>query len=201
MKENLRTTKYADGTMIAEGKTSASTTTGYWYYPNNNADNKSSFGLLYNWKAVMRNESSSSEAPSGVQGICPNGWHVPSYREWFQLETYLSTQSEFQCSTGVYSFAKAIASTEGWKGNSAFGTCTPGQNPATNNSSGFSLIPAGNSSESASYFNFGTYAFLWSATKSGSGAYRFHIECNNELPFLESSESQIYGLSVRCVRN
>ncbi len=84
MKENLRTTKYADGTPISQGS-GPSTTIAYWYYPNNSSSNKATYGLLYNWKAVMRNATSSSANPSGVQGICPNGWHIPSFAETVQL--------------------------------------------------------------------------------------------------------------------
>ncbi|MBR4219488.1 MAG: T9SS type A sorting domain-containing protein [Bacteroidales bacterium] len=202
MKENLRTTKYADGTSITKGNTSASTTVGYWYYPNNNAENVSTFGLLYNWKAVMRNASSSSQNPSGVQGICPNGWHVPSYQEWFQFMGYMGAQSEFQCSASTYSIARAISSTKGWNGNSSYGHCSPGQFPEKNNSSGFSIVPAGNSTENANYLNFKNYAFLWSATASSSSEpYQFMVYCNSELPSLETSSSPIFGKSVRCVRN
>ena len=94
MKENLRTTKYADGTSISNGSTT-STTIAYWYYPNNDAFYKTTYGLLYNWKAVMGNSSSSSSNPSGVQGICPTGWHVPSDAEWTQLTDYVGSHSYF----------------------------------------------------------------------------------------------------------
>jgi len=40
------------------------------FYPDGNSSNKSKCGLLYNWKAVMRNSLSSGRNPSGVQGIC-----------------------------------------------------------------------------------------------------------------------------------
>ena len=81
MKENLRTKKYANGTTISQGSLSSSSSTAYWYFPNNDSSNMSTYGLLYNWKAVMQNSSSSSANPSGVQGVCPNGWHVPSDAE------------------------------------------------------------------------------------------------------------------------
>ena len=91
MKENLRTTKYADGISIALGSI-PSTTIAYRYYPDNNSSNVNTYGYLYNWKAVMRNSSSSDANPSGVQGICPTGWHVPSDEEWKQLTNYVSSQ-------------------------------------------------------------------------------------------------------------
>ena len=96
MKENLRTTKYANGTSISQGN-NTSTTTAYWYYPNNNSSNMSTYGLLYNWKAVMGSSSSSNANPSGVQGVCPTGWHVPSRDEWIQLINYVRSQRSYVC--------------------------------------------------------------------------------------------------------
>jgi hypothetical protein len=40
------------------------------------------YGVLYNWPAAMNGAASSSLNPSGVKGICPNGWHLPSDAEW-----------------------------------------------------------------------------------------------------------------------
>ena len=96
MKENLRTIHYSNGTYIPLGS-STSTTTAYRYYPNNDQSNVSTYGYLYNWKAVMGDSSSSSRNPSGVLGICPIGWHVPSDSEWTRLTDYVSSQSQYVC--------------------------------------------------------------------------------------------------------
>ncbi|MBQ5524527.1 MAG: hypothetical protein IIT93_03310, partial [Paludibacteraceae bacterium] len=64
-----------------------STTEAYRYNPNDDVDNVATYGYLYNWTAVMNGESSSASTPSGVQGICPNGWHLPSDDEWKALLT------------------------------------------------------------------------------------------------------------------
>lgn len=42
-------------------------------------------GVFYNWPATMGGNSASSLSPSGVQGVCPDGWHVPSLSEWETL--------------------------------------------------------------------------------------------------------------------
>ena len=76
--------------------------------------NVARYGYLYNWPAVMHGESSSSTNPSGVQGICPNGWHVPSDAEWVRLFIYVSSQPQYQCDNSSDNFAKALASTIGW---------------------------------------------------------------------------------------
>lgn len=139
LKENLRTSRYANGMSIALGSCT-STTTAYRYYPDNNSSNVPSYGYLYNWKAVMGNSSSSWTNPSGVQGICPTGWHVPSDAEWTQLTNYVSSQSQYVCGSNI-KIAKALASTTGW--NSSTNTCAVGNNPSSNNVTGFSAFPVG----------------------------------------------------------
>ncbi|MCD4666000.1 MAG: hypothetical protein K8R68_12075, partial [Bacteroidales bacterium] len=56
-----------------------------WCY-NNDTSNCNTYGRLYDWIAIMNGEASSNSVPSGVQGICPNGWHLPSDEEWKILE-------------------------------------------------------------------------------------------------------------------
>ena len=196
MRENLRTTRYSDGTAIALG-TSTSTSTAYRYCPDNNAGNVSAYGYLYNWKAVMRNSSSSSANPSGVQGICPAGWHVPSDAEWDELTDYVSSQSQYQC--GGTSIAKALASATGWSSSSA--TCAVGNNPSGNNATGFSALPAGR--YSGVYVRFGEEAYFWSSTDMSRKqvCYR-HLDkdkANESYYYLESYGN--IGYSVRCLKD
>lgn len=51
--------------------------------------NYSTYGVLYNWSAVMNGEKSSDSNHRNVQGICPKGWHLPSDAEWNQLFEYI----------------------------------------------------------------------------------------------------------------
>lgn len=46
-------------------------------------------GILYNWAAALNDETGSNANPSGVQGICPDGWHLPSEAEWQELIAYV----------------------------------------------------------------------------------------------------------------
>lgn len=71
MKENLRSLHYADGTAIDEV-----------YVYDDNESNASIFGRLYTWIAATRDSKS-------TQGICPDGWHVPSKAECETLINYL----------------------------------------------------------------------------------------------------------------
>jgi len=195
MASNLRTTRYADGTSIAQGSTS--TITPYWYYPNNNASNMSTCGLLYNWKAVMRNSSSSNANPSGVQGICPTGWHVPSDAEWIQLTDYVGRQSDFQCNGNSSSIAKAFASTEGWYTSTV--ECTVGNNQSSNNATGFSAFPAGYYHDY--YDDFGYYAYFWSSTEYDSYCAWGRGLTSYSAGVGRDNVSMDNGFSVRCVRD
>jgi len=56
-------------------------------------NNCNTCGRLYNWKTAMANKSSSDLDPSGVQGICPSGWHLPSPAEWTKLTNFVSTNA------------------------------------------------------------------------------------------------------------
>ena len=53
------------------------------------ASNYSTFGVLYNWPRAMTDEAGSDLVPSIVQGVCPEGWHLPSHSEWNKLVGYL----------------------------------------------------------------------------------------------------------------
>ena len=193
MRENLRSTHYADGTAITPGTTS-STTTAY-YYP---LQGDFTYGYLYNWKAVMRNSSSSQSNPSSVQGVCPNGWHVPSDAEWDELENYVSSQSHNLCNGDNNYVAKALAAKTGWVSNS--GTCAVGNVQVNNNATGFSALPAGHN-YSGSYTNYGTVATFWSSTEAGSSnSFDRSLDYSNAV-VTRSNHQKGYGFSVRCLRD
>ena len=78
MQQNLRTTHFADGTEIPVGGLN-NHSGARRYAPNSNLD---TYGYLYNWDAALNGSASSSANPSGVQGVCPDGWHLPSDAEW-----------------------------------------------------------------------------------------------------------------------
>ena len=205
MAENLRTTKYADGTAIPLG-TSTSTTTAYRYAPGSNQNNEENmvnvprYGYLYNWPAVMHGANSSVSNPNsnGVQGICPNGWHVPSDAEWTQLTNYMKTQPTYMASGNADHLAKALAATWGW--NSSSETDAPGNNPSLNNATGFSVLPAGSYFDYGNNDGFGTYASYWSATGDLDNAYSLLL-FYYYVDVVRSYDHEYRGLSVRCVRD
>ena len=200
MKENLRSTHYSDGTAIAAGS-GPSSTVAYYYTPGGSFN----YGYLYNWKAVMRNSSSSQANPSGVQGICPTGWHVPSDAEWAELQDYVGSQSQYLCSNDSSYIAKALAATTGWTTYSS-GTCCVGNNQSINNATGFGALPAGYYDGNTfyhthGYYNFGNYAVFWSATEESSGYAWYRDLIYYSASVSRYSGDKSYGRSVRCLRD
>jgi uncharacterized protein (TIGR02145 family) len=199
MKENLRTTHYADGTSISSAPANdifwTSSTVAYYYNPGSPNVN----GYLYNWKAVMGSASSSANNPSGVQGICPNGWHVPSDAEWTELESYVSSQSQYQCSNNTVNIAKALASTTGWTSNST--SCAVGNNQSGNNATGFGALPVGYVNDHGwDHFNSNT-AYFWSATGGADGYAWIRRLIGTSARVYRGSDNVISGYSVRCLRD
>ena len=89
MAENLKTTRYSDGNSLVNGtgagNITGNYTTKYWFVYEDNSANKDTYGLLYTWAAAMNGSASSDKSPSGIQGVCPIGWHLPSDTEWKSL--------------------------------------------------------------------------------------------------------------------
>ena len=194
MRENLQTTHYADGVVIPAGNDSVSSTIAYRYCPNNNVNNVPIYGYLYNWPAVMHGENSSAANPSGVQGICPVGWHMPSDAEWTQLTNFVGSQAQYVCGDTNVNIAKALCANSGWAYSAT--ECAVGNNLETNNSTGFGVLPAGG--------RFGDEAFLWSATYSYHGAW-CRLFQNGNPSFVRSDwwsgGSPESRMAVRCLRD
>lgn len=202
MKENLRTTRYADGSLISTS-TSPSTTTAYCFSPNLADSMIPMYGRLYNWAAVMHGSDGSTSNPSGVQGVCPTGWHVPSDAEWIQLKSYVCMHDDFVCS-GVASYcAKALVDSIGW--NESWATCAPGNGPIKNNATGLSLRPSGAFFPPEIVTYTGSTADYWTSTSVGDTGANAHARIyrilhssptlNNTMAFRSSA------LPVRCVRD
>ena len=197
MAENLRTTHYSNGDPIDLGATT-STTIPYRYNPASDSTNVSTYGYLYNWAAVMNGATSSEANPSGVQGICPTGWHVPSDAEWTALKEYVSSQSQYVCGSNSANIGKALASTTGWDSSTST-ACGVGTTQSTNNASGFNARPAGNYYASGGN-GFGYYGNFWTTTETSGNAYSYNLSYTS--PSLNRSNSgEASGFSVRCVRD
>ena len=193
---NLKTTRYADGTGIQMGDGSSSTTA-YRYAPDEKPSNVDTYGYLYNWSAVMGDSSSASGNSSHVQGICPDGWHVPSDAEWTHLTKYLGGNIQYLCDETYGNIAKALASTTGWSLSS--NSCAVGNDQSSNNASGFSALPAGGYFGNYNYFSH--RAYFWTADNfNNCNAYSRKLDFNYA-NIERSNHDKGDGLSVRCVQD
>lgn len=197
MAENLRTTRYANGIEINNG-TYASTYVPFRYAPPYTVYQVDPYGYLYNWSAVMQGQASSTTNPSGVLGICPLGWHVPSAAEWTQLVDYLQNHNAYRCGGAHDAVAKSLASITRWQSSET--GCTVGNQQTDNNSTGFGAVPTG-------YYNSGNFnvfsqsAYYWSATSSDNNKALCRYLNKNSGLVNSSSESTALGFSVRCLRD
>lgn len=87
-KSNLRTTTYSDGSDVAFARAYSSQA-----YPDTTA-NKANFGLLYTWYSAVNvaegNDTAEPEVKTAsgsgypyVQGVCPEGWAIPSMAQYY----------------------------------------------------------------------------------------------------------------------
>ena len=198
MKENMRTTHYADGTAIPAGLTT-SYTEAYCYPPYGQNSKVAIYGYLYNWLAATNGDTIGATTQNTVQGICPVGWHVPSMEEWIQLSSYVSSQSQYTCGGDSNNIAKALATDNvWWLVNSD--PCCAWNDPVTNNATGFSANPAG-------FFN-GSYtvqhadvALYWSATKlDATSAYSQGVISYFNYFYSNTSDTS-YAYPVRCLHD
>ncbi len=146
--------------------------------------NYQTYGVLYNWAAAMNGEESSNANPSGVQGVCPAGWHVPSYAEWTELTDYLGG-----------------ASVAGGKLKEAGTTHWRSPNTGATNETGFTALPGGYRDLDGTFVNIGVNGLWWSATENNATN-----AWNRSMIYGSSNVSRVdsykeVGFSVRCVRD
>ncbi|UCE19174.1 MAG: hypothetical protein JSV84_02165 [Gemmatimonadota bacterium] len=193
MAENLKVTHYRNGDPIPNVTVDtewANLTSGAYCDYDNNADNVSVYGRLYNWYAVDDNRN-----------IAPEGWHVPSDDEWKQLELYLGMSQSEADDTGYR------GTDQGGK-LKATGTIEEGTgqwhapNAGATNETDFSAMPGGACySEDGTFNNLGFHAPFWSSTKGGSNtAWGRSLGCVSAEVCRNNVDMQ-YGFSVRCVRD
>ena len=196
MKENLRVTRYSDGTFIPTG--GLDDTIAHRYFPNNNSSIVATYGYIYNWAAATGVGSYGDSVPDHVQGICPSGWHLPDDSEWYGLVDFLKTQDEYWCDSNSNNVAKSLASTIGWA--QSIGNCNVGTNPSANNATGFSAFPAGRMYYTL-YQSFTGNASFWSATEDINDSAHFFTLGYTSPSVTKYNAHKSEGNSVRCLRD
>jgi uncharacterized protein (TIGR02145 family) len=177
MAEDLKTTKYNDGTPIpniTDNAAWAALATGAYCDYSNTPGNSVTYGRLYNWYAVNTGK------------LAPTGWHVATDAEWTILTNYLGID---------YPFAGGKLKETGTSHWSP-------PNTGASNSSGFTALPGGYRMYlDGTFGNLGKYGYWWSSTaRDAAGAWSFQLYYGNFISYRISGNFP-YGFSVRCVRD
>jgi len=152
------------------------------------------YGRLYDWNTAMNGENSSNKNPSGIEGICPVGWHLPSDAEW----------SELMDTVGINSSTKLRAEEfGGWMGD-----------PDGRDNYGFDALPGGIGSElSANFFpNRGSAPpYFWDGGRTGYWWSSTELDSDHTKAWwrMMAGDEEVYHLvydkhymvSVRCVHD
>jgi uncharacterized protein (TIGR02145 family) len=179
--ENLRTTKYNDGSSIPQGN--------YWFFKNTtDAAAKKKWGALYNFAAVKTGK------------LAPTGWHVPTDAEWDTLQNFLiSGGYNYDGTTSDNKIAKSISAKTDW---------APCKEPGAisfdidqNNASGFSALPAGYRYYDGAFKEQDTMCYWWTSTAKDASYswYRdlWSINFNLDRSYRVTS----IGCSIRLIRD
>ncbi|SHM88936.1 fibrobacter succinogenes major paralogous domain-containing protein [Fibrobacter sp. UWB7] len=168
-----------------------------WCY-NNDEKNCKVSGRYYTWAAAidsvaLANDSKNPlncgygktcEINRGVQGICPDGWHLPTLHEWGLLSVALGN-------AGVA--GDSLKALTGWD---YAGT-------ADNNgvdAYGFAALPTGRMVSTSSWSNVGSNVYYWSSEEDGTYEARYSNINNIYTKFYLFQGSKKYGQSVRCIK-
>jgi uncharacterized protein (TIGR02145 family) len=160
------------------------------------SENYNLYGVLYNWPAAMNGGIASNLNPSGVQGVCPAGWHLPSMHEWIQMVDYLG--GEDVAAKKLMESGKIH-----WKGDTS-----------ATNESGFTALPGGTLIDAWGLGFWSSDAIWWTTTLPGYSTYDNGKQKFYSYPAISgySSTFSFYGIydwdtplgsgfSVRCVKN
>jgi len=159
-----------------------------------NASNCDKFGRLYLWSAIIDSTRLATDANNPkdcgfqkecdlgkIQGICPDGWHIPTNDEFKTLMAAVGGDS-IAC--------KMLKSTSGW---SNYGS---GTDPF-----GFTALP-GNIRFNDGTFNYeNEYAQFWS-TREFSKLYgnTLYLFTNNKNAYISVTQKN-YAVSLRCIKD
>jgi uncharacterized protein (TIGR02145 family) len=174
--EDLKVSRLNDGTPIKQEKDPnlwVFTKAPAWcWYANDSAAFSFPRGKLYNWYAVNTGK------------LCPQGWHVPSNREWEELQIYLGGDA-------VAGGKMKTTGTIFWRS----------PNVSATNETGFSAIPGGFRDGSGQHSYSTMVDRWWSSTLyPPEGAYTWYVYHASNFLY-HQGDLKIFGNSIRCIKN
>lgn len=150
----------------------------------------SKLGYLYNWAAavgVVDGKKQTSDFSGKRQGICPNGWHMPTKAEFETLVTFVG---------GENIAGKRLKAASGWY---------DWEDKSSTDDYGFTALPAGVSHRSC-VTQVGYLTMLWSATQSTDGNGRkatpLYVEYEQDNIRMQTwHNDKCIGGSIRCLKD
>lgn len=142
-------------------------------------------GGLYNWDELMQYKNSDENIKGETQGICPDGWHIPTNDEWQILADYLG---------GEMVAANKMKNYDYW--------ASPNRtNEIHLNLSGFSAYPSGRMDMTGESYYLNKSTSFWSATKDGRDKAWHRTITNRGSGLFRNSGLTGYRFSVRCIKD
>ena len=187
MQENLKTTKYRNGDLIGTTSSVTLDITGELNPKYQWASSVAGYGRQYTYYAI-----------TDARNVCPTGWHVPTDAQWTTLTDYL-TNNGYGFGGNGHDIAKSLAATSGWTEDPTAGNV--GNDPASNNSSGFTGLPSGGRYSNGVVKYLSYHGIWWSSMESA--ATFAYFRCIGYIPaeVYRGLFSKSYGLSVRCLQD
>lgn len=144
------------------------TTSGSWFFGNDTSN--AFYGRLYNWWAALEG--------------CPDGWHLPSEKEWQILREFLG-------GSDVAGGKMKERGTSHWTY----------PNEGATNESGFTALPAGYRNTNPYFVGLGGTTGYWSSTVVGANYAVIPVLLNNRASLGVFTPSRNFGYSVRYIRD
>lgn len=182
MAENIRTTKYVDGTpinLVTNDSVWAKLKSPAYCWLNNDEITNKNYGALYNKYVVETNN------------VCPVGWHIPTSEDWKLLTANIDNNASTLKSNAAI---KWLPPSDSFKDNVVNVT----------NEYNFNAIPVGRRSESGKFDHQGEYFTIWSSSRATYDASRNNaLSLNNciNLVFSPGPEASNNGYSIRCIKD
>ncbi len=171
------------------------------------------YGVLYNWWAAMDEEEADGCNGSGgvpndacitpIQGICPEGWHLPSHNEWTTLERFICEDAENDDCESEFLYDEAQI---GWQGTDEGDRlkCSDEDNfcnSVCNNVYEFSALASGFRVPNGSFDNADSLTNWWSTTNTAMNAIWYRGVKYDQSEIRRNVIGANYGLPVRCIKD
>lgn len=187
MAENLRTTKFRDGSpiqLVTDNGQWPGLSTAAYCWPENNSSNKNTLGGLYNGYAVIDSK-----------GLCPAGWHISTDAEWQEMEVFLGLPQAMANTVGDRGEAENVG------GHLKATSTWDSPNSGADNSSGFSAFGTGVRRPPGDFEYWRQWTGYYTATISNPDFLWMRYIGYNMQAIARVERSFHYGYSIRCVKD